>query len=428
MDAHLNLMHKNRRFSGIFLNSKITDLAGIAMIRAAILKHPSTPLFLIRDSGEESHTQELLSTPSHLSYLPISGVVSKPFNYRDIQKLVAPILNSFDVESALRLSQEETKNLITETFADYTPVLIHNFISGKKSFFDLYIKIGNTRFLTIVKSGDPFNPGQLSKLIQRGVTQFYIKKEAQAAYLNYCDQLATHLVKSKTAPQKLQLSQTLNLGQETVTFLYQRGVSSEYFQHARSFLSHLHTTVGRIDIENSPELHLFLTDLVAYEHGVATSTIASLFIRALGIESTRLQSMIGMSALVHDIGLYQIPINIRPEMTEESALTPKQLAIYQAHPAIGAALLAASGKFEEPVIQAVQQHHLRRDGTGFPGTAEPDRISRIAEIIGISDDLVHVMKSGDTTEASLEKFWALAKNRFSIQILEACQEIFQTGR
>jgi HD-GYP domain-containing protein (c-di-GMP phosphodiesterase class II) len=46
---------------------------------------------------------------------------------------------------------------------------------------------------------------------------------------------------------------------------------------------------------------------------------------------------------------------------------------------------------EPVVIQAVEQHHERRSRKGFPYRLGSGNINRVSEIIGISDEFVHLI-------------------------------------
>ena len=67
-------------------------------------------------------------------------------------------------------------------------------------------------------------------------------------------------------------------------------------------------------------------------------------------------------------------------------MAPEVLALYQTHPVVGAEELARVPGIDPLVIQAVEQHHIRRDGTGFPQQSKFSFIHICSEIIGICDE------------------------------------------
>ncbi|MCC7441362.1 MAG: hypothetical protein IT285_07005, partial [Bdellovibrionales bacterium] len=75
--------------------------------------------------------------------------------------------------------------------------------------------------------------------------------------------------------------------------------------------------------------------------------------------------------------------------------------------------------------QAVEQHHERRDGSGFPNGMSGGSIQKVAEIIGVSEDLVRAYERISRGEKdALLVFKERLDRRFSPQIANAYEKIF----
>ncbi len=89
----------------------------------------------------------------------------------------------------------------------------------------------------------------------------------------------------------------------------------------------------------------------------------------------------GIGGFLHDLGKVGVPDAI---LRKPDRLSDEEYEIMKTHPAIGARMLAAH-PLSSLVRDAVQLHHERPDGKGYPfGLAGAD-IPLIARIVGISD-------------------------------------------
>jgi HD-GYP domain-containing protein (c-di-GMP phosphodiesterase class II) len=152
--------------------------------------------------------------------------------------------------------------------------------------------------------------------------------------------------------------------------------------------------------------------------------ISSLLVKKLKIVSERPVHIIGLAALFHDIGLYGMGPEFQDE--NEASLTEEQRAKYYSHPIAGAQVLRGVYGIDPSALQAVAQHHERRNKKGFPARAGAGSINRIAEIVGISDEFVRLMKQAKK-DPSLDlraKMDNEVFDGFSHPVVEAFRETF----
>ncbi len=103
-------------------------------------------------------------------------------------------------------------------------------------------------------------------------------------------------------------------------------------------------------------------DNYTFTHMVNVSILTMGQARALGIEG-RLLREFGLSALMHDIGKVRTPKEI---LNKPDKLTDDEFAIMRKHTVDGAEILRRTP--EMPILAPVVafEHHLRRDGSGYP--------------------------------------------------------------
>lgn len=127
------------------------------------------------------------------------------------------------------------------------------------------------------------------------------------------------------------------------------------------------------------------------QHALSTCTLALVIGQSFGYNPLELQEL-AMAALLHDIGLLQVPTAIIQRSANTSHPLPRQdRDILQSHPRLGILALERQGGFDTRVLQMIGEHHIRLDGSGYPqgtrGEFTSDR-SRILMIADYYDELI----------------------------------------
>lgn len=92
--------------------------------------------------------------------------------------------------------------------------------------------------------------------------------------------------------------------------------------------------------------------------------------------------LLAAGGLLHDIGKLSVPTEI---LQKPSRLTDEEFDIVQRHPADGRALLTELGGFHELVLDLVEHHHERVDGTGYPHGRHGDQLPLEVRILAVAD-------------------------------------------
>jgi putative nucleotidyltransferase with HDIG domain len=149
-----------------------------------------------------------------------------------------------------------------------------------------------------------------------------------------------------------------------------------------------HDTVDRLAdaVDTSRPLMLGLTDMKSHDeytftHMINVSILAMAGARTLGIEGARLRDL-GLAAMLHDIGKVRTPIDI---LNKPGALTPDERAIMRRHPLDGAVILRASPEMPRLAAVVAFEHHLRRDGNGYPEGVAREPINLATVLCSIAD-------------------------------------------
>ena len=418
--AQLSLADSNQNFSAVFIDPKLKSGYAYSVIRFAHRFRPTTPIFLIHN-GEETGLSK-----KDLHHLGVHDFVKKEEDVSIFFELPKSGATQFDPETALKLSKMIAEEVEEELVADHTafvPILAQNFLAGSTSYFDIYVRLGSGRYLKILKLGDSFSHERLTNYLKKGVQFFYLRKEAQELYIGYCDRLSRAINGKAEISFGTKSKYTLNHGQEITSFMASNGVDSTYLSHADHFIKNAHQIVLESKKDNV-YIDELLSHISAYEHGVGTTMIACILAQAMGMQSDNPVRIIGMAGLLHDVGLLQLPVELHGE--NEGAFTSAQLKLFQTHPILGAEILKGVKGVEPITVQAVLQHHERKNRSGFPHRIGMGSINKVAEIVGLADEFNQMVKKGKTaTEFKpIEEMQKHLKHRFSQQAIDAFVSVF----
>jgi len=142
----------------------------------------------------------------------------------------------------------------------------------------------------------------------------------------------------------------------------------EYIKEDRRFLMRVLR-----NIEPAPEKNYLAT------HSVRSTIISIIIGSYLKLPNHRLIEL-GISALLHEIGMLKLPSNI---YLSQRKLTPQEQKAIISHPILGYSMLK-SFNFPLAVCLAALEHHERENATGYPRNLTSEKISLYAKIIAVA--------------------------------------------
>ena len=192
--------------------------------------------------------------------------------------------------------------------------------------------------------------------------------------------LARDLVLARQARQRLEQSVRSTFSQVAATGM----VDPEEARRIMLEMSIVTQTLAR------PALFMALSqdrtvDPLLSQHALATCGLSMILAHAAQFDLLKLQAL-AAGALLHDIGLLQLPTRIRRRCFETSApLSQSDQRLYQSHPLLAAMALQQQGGFSSAICQLVAEHHALLDDTGFPKEARGSFTTDMTRVIMVTD-------------------------------------------
>ena len=426
-EAQLFIAERKNFISGVVIDSESFPPYGIPLIKFSKSHRPATPIYvMLREQEKEPE-------PDALKGLHIAGLLRKPLDRQDVISKIFPY-SYFEMERALEVAKADPAPVNASVSAedkDMHPIQAKDFLCGSKSFFDVYVRIGSGRFVKLLKAGDAFDADRVKDYIAKGVTHFFVKSDAQEIFLQYCDSMTGILLHKQAVPIDLKVSQVMNYGKETVDFLKARGFNEATLMTAKQFVTHSSKLVNQLKPEESPVLRRFLGNVVLCEHGTGITMLTGLMLEALEFKDEKVRNTLALASFMHDIGLLDMPPHFADE--DETKLTPEEMKLYITHPIVGFEMSRSIRMISPIVPSTILEHHERRTGQGFPYARGAGGITQVAEVIGIVDIFVQLLKRA-AKDPSIDIVKHMQKNvynEFSYPVMDAFDKTFLkpiTGR
>lgn len=138
---------------------------------------------------------------------------------------------------------------------------------------------------------------------------------------------------------------------------------------------------------------------VLSERALHTAAVAKLLTVALALPRSR-QISLGAAALTLDVGIVEEHEAIT---TTTGPLGERQRAVIAAHPERSVRLLRSIGIKDEEWLIAVELHHERLDGSGYPHGLEGESIPQGARIVALADAFTAMLRSRGDRPAFLAR-------------------------
>jgi HD-GYP domain-containing protein (c-di-GMP phosphodiesterase class II) len=356
-----------------------------------------------------------------LSLLGIHQALQRPASAEKIHEAAAR--ETVLVQSAPGGTSEIDDSLETvEEEQDYFGVPAAEALGARRAHFELFLRLPSGKYSRVVKAGEEVPRERVENYLKKGLHTVFLKVSEQENYLSHCDRMARDMLKNPSVSIDMKVHQMVQHGEHTLRFLKRHGLRESQLLHASAFVAQIHELVAQADLRKHSVFKAFMTNLAALEHGTATSIVAALAATHLKVQPS-VQSL-GIASLFHDIGLLHLPPELQDE--DESKMSPQQLETFRAHPVLGAQILRSVPQFDAMAALAVEHHHVRLNGKGFPTLPGGAKASPLAEMVGISEEFARLIsRAKDQPRLEpLKVMEAEVFSGFSRPVVEAFRSFF----
>lgn len=166
-------------------------------------------------------------------------------------------------------------------------------------------------------------------------------------------------------------------------------------------------------------------------HSIRSCILALAFGRHLALSKDEL-AVLGMGALLHDIGMVRVPEEI---LSKQGGLSEREFETMTKHVLWGLELARESGTLHPGALELIGQHHERGDGSGYPHRRQGAGITPagyIGAIVDVYDAITsdRIYNTGLSAEDALKRIYEWRAKDFEEKLVEdfiRCMGIFPIG-
>ena len=177
-------------------------------------------------------------------------------------------------------------------------------------------------------------------------------------------------------------------------------------------------------ILRNPDAHVCLTQLKNWDqytaqHSINVSILSLAFARHLGLPRSQME-MLGVGALLHDIGKLKTPLDV---LNKPDKLTDDEYTLMKAHPTHGREIIENKYGLSSQIADIAFSHHERIAGSGYPRGLGGDKISYWGKLVAIVDvyDAItseRCYHKGMAPTEALTKMYGWRMTDFDAELLE----------
>lgn len=219
----------------------------------------------------------------------------------------------------------------------------------------------------LLREGMKLSPSYINKLKQLGVLFIYIVDE----------RLGDILVDDERLTQLKQ-----------VTMKSMSGIMKNvYSSDSKKLGQSLETVDNMIEyIIKFGNVNTSLYDIKTYDnytylHSLDTCIMSAFLGLSSGFNEWELKQL-GVGAILHDIGKTKLPLKI---INKQGKLTKEEYDEVKNHTIYGGEMLRKNYTISNSIINIVEQHHERIDGTGYPKGLKGNEITKLSKVVCICD-------------------------------------------
>jgi putative nucleotidyltransferase with HDIG domain len=413
-EATIILKQSKHNVRIIFVASSISDSKGVEELKEIKKDHPDIPVCLISHKPDRD-PKELFETDHGFV-----RILKKPKHYSDLIAVIEELFKPKDSWVGIEATKEEKDVELSLSDESYVPTLLADFIFTPKSFFNVFVRLGPSKFIKVLNSGDALQKDLIDNYAKKGVTHLYIPIAEHNKYLRFCDETSKRIVSREDISNAKKASSVLNLGANIAQSLMRSGISQEKLDFASDFLNQSVFLIKSMKMKNE-SLKRFIDTIETKEHTSTVSFLAGMIANEVGIESLKSVKLVGTAALLHDIGLYDLDPDFKEEELEN--LSEEKKIIFDKHQKHGGDLLRKAGGFDEVICQAVETHHMRRRGSDQ--SKRTNNINILTEVIGAADEIFNLVITKQLSETKLHYYTVTNLKNFSPQVERAVLKLLE---
>ena len=273
---------------------------------------------------------------------------------------------------------------------------------GDRFDYTIYRKVDNRKFRVLVDKDSIYNKAKCTFYSKDELKKVFIHIKDKIKYQNDMQKHISSIIDDESICLNVKASLLNDIAKETINTLFKAEITVESLEKADNIITNSINLILSDESAMRSMLKVASFDYYTSTHCIDVSTYAIAFGKFLGLSTTELK-LLGKAALLHDIGKKDINKDI---ICKNGKLTYDEFEEVKNHPTFSAQILRECGEYDERLLNIVEQHHEKCDGTGYPKGLKKDEIDDFAKIVAICD-IFHALTTRRTYKNEMGKSEAI---------------------
>ena len=298
--------------------------------------------------------------------------------------------------------------------------------------FDVYIRRGAGKYTKLFPRGEAIDLRRLDHYRQeKEILALSVQLVDFQRYMDFVQSMAVSLFDNEIScsPEELVpvLGEMINL--ITSEIISKTDVSADEIRSASTTVRGCIRLLSQNPGKMVEIFKMLIRHPYALKHSISTSLFSLLLAEAAAYKSPKSKEMIGLGAMLHDIGMSRLPFNSE----EETDLTPEQWRLVKEHPQLGKRIMDTVPEVSREVSTIILEHHEQPNGLGYPNGLHGPDIFAPSKVVSIADSFTALLSIRPFREKPLFAKEALEimaddRGKFDSKLLEIFSRIFKKSK
>lgn len=328
-----------------------------------------------------------------------------------------------EIRSLLSYNLEKMEEKVDE----YTPISISclYYIDGMDK--DLYIKIGNHKYIKRFREEDGIDEDALTNYANKGLNYLYIQKEFYQWVLKNIQVFSQEIANNENFKLDMHINHEETFAQDVLDEVHET-VNKKMKDYSKIVSKNMQLKKFLSNLKVNPKLETYLEN-----KNKITATIACGLAKELNWGSEKTYEKLIYCSVYHDILLRKNPLlSMVKDLNHfdqfENNFTEEEKKLFLDHPEITSKIIESDPYAPIQASEIVLHHHEKLKSGGFPTGINHKRLPPMSTLFIISLDMAHYILTNQ--KWTVEGFYKEYKNNYagpvSNKILKELRNLFKT--
>jgi len=275
-----------------------------------------------------------------------------------------------------------------------------------------YKDIGDI-YKVLIEENESFTKETQDKIDKLQLKDLYVLTKDHPLYEKDTQEYIAKILDDDSISSKLKSEIIHDMATDTINELFSGEINKNKIDRSTELVNDTIQLILNDDSAAKAMLGVTSYDYYTYTHCVNVSIYALGFGAHLKLDKNKL-NVLGRAGILHDLGKKNIPNEI---VNKNGRLTDEEFSTMKSHPSLAVEILKELGEKNQLVLDAIEQHHEKLDGSGYPKGLKAQEIHISSQIIAIAD-IFDALTTKRSYKEALKTFDALSimKNEMTSEL------------